>query len=734
MASSRLIGRMRAVLGLDDTEFQRGVRGAEASLQRMGRRLTVAGAAFSAAGAGIALAIRGQLNAADQMTKDAQKIGIPVDDLSRLAHAADMSGVSMGSLQTAVGRLSRQIASTPDRFRKLGIAVEDAQGNLRPTADVLSDVAQVLSEMPDGAEKTALAMELMGRGGAELIPMLNGGRDALRGMMDEADSLGIVITPEMGRNAEQFGDNLSRLQKQMGGIATMVTANLAPALTRISDMVVAFAARFRELSPRLQTFISTLAAAVIVIGPVLTGLGLMTMAISPFIKAVIGAGAAIRAMSSALLANPIGLIAAAIAGAAYLIYKEWDWVGPWFSEMWDKVRAIFGGFKDFVGGIFSGDLSRAWGGIKAVWSGVQGFFQTLWDGVAGVFTYAWEHLIKPVTDALGMTENIERGWQRLSGALDSILSTIGSAFDSLMDRIRPVIDALKWVWDNASELGGRLRNIGRRDNGTVAPEGFDVIAPPAPTADMRQGLAGGTAGIRVQGIEDANAYGQGFSTGMGIRSPSRVMMGYGRFIAEGLGIGIDQGQAHVAAATDRLGDTMKMRIADTIDGLITRTTTLEVEFARTLQRMADRIRRSGIDQLINGLFGRIGGGFLGRLLGVDPLTAALNNAISIPGFARGTPFSPEGLARVNERGGEILDLPGGTRVFPADLSRRMADAEAAPGTGHLSIGFDASVGDLTAVMYDVAGNVVASARQSIVGDAVGAVRVGARKSKGFLGV
>ena len=303
-----------------------------------------------------------------------------------------------------------------------------------------------------------------------------------------------------------------------------------------------------------------------------------------------------------------------------------------------------------------------------------------------------------------------------------------------MERIRPVIDALKWVWDNATELGSRLRNIGRRDNGTVAPDWADVIPPPLPLDDVREGLSQGTERMGNQGEADADSYIERFRRRFGINSPSRVMMGYGRFIAEGLGIGIDQGQAGVAAATDRLGDTMRMRIADTIDALITRTTTLEAEFARTLQRMADRIRRSGIDQLINGLFGRIGGGFIGRLLGGDPLTAALNNAISIPGFARGTPFSPEGLARVNERGGEILDLPGGTRVFPADLSRRMADAEAAPGAGHLSIGFDASVGDLTAVMYDVAGSVVNSARQSIVGDAVGAVRTGARKSKGFLGV
>lgn len=135
-----------------------------------------------------------------------------------------------------------------------------------------------------------------------------------------------------------------------------------------------------------------------------------------------------------------------------------------------------------------------------------------------------------------MTDGIIRGWARLKGLFDRVLGGIGSAFETLHERIKKPIEDLKWALDKADEAGraiegfmSRATGAGRPSGGTTAPGWADVIAPP--TAELQSGLAGGTAGIRVQGNADAEAYGEGFSEGMGIRSPSRVMMGFGRFMA-----------------------------------------------------------------------------------------------------------------------------------------------------------------------------------------------------------
>ncbi|MFN3314601.1 MAG: hypothetical protein ACK46Q_14205 [Hyphomonas sp.] len=686
--ANAVIGALRVNLGLDSAQFSKGLKQSQSALQKCGKRMAVVGAGISAAGAGIALAMRGQMNAADDMGKLAQKIGIPVDELSRLKHAADMSGVSMGSVQTAVMRLSRAMAATPDKFNKIGVSVRDVNGAMRPTSEVMADVAQVLSGMPDGAEKTALAMEYLGRSGADLIPMMNGGRDALKGMFDEADDLGIVISPEMAKNAELFNDNISRLTKQFSGLWTMIAANLAPALVRISDVLVSVAARFRNMSPALQAVISGLAGAVVVLGPVLSGLGLMIMGAAPFVGAMAKVALAIRGVSMALLANPIGLAVAAIAGAAYLITQEWDTVGPWFSDMWANVKQIFGGFADFVGGIFTGDLGGALDGLKAAWEGLKAYYQTLWDGITGIFTYAWENGIKPVTDALGMTEGIETGWQRLQTVFDTVLSAISTAFSTAWRVIEPIYDALNWVWDHAAELGSRISGLGGGSTGTTAPDWADVIAPPvapaAPTGDMQRGLAGGTAGIRVQGASDADAYGTGFEDAMGIRSPSKRMIAYGAFMSQGLGLGIASGQTHVEAATARVGQSMFDGMQPYFTGVFTEARrlsdvfdTLRSGFANMLSDMSSRLLQSGL----SGLFGGLLGAF-------DPLAGALRGAglPAVPSFANGVSDFSGGLARINEYAkGELVALPDGSTVFPHDISRRMADSAAAGSAAAASI-------------------------------------------------
>lgn len=730
MAGSGLVGRMRVALGLDDAQFKKGLNDNAGKMRQFGKRLAVVGAGLSAAGAGIAAGLRAQLSAADDMGKLAQKIGIPVDDLSRLQHAADMSGVSMGSLQGAVARLSRAIADKPDKFKKIGVALRGADGQLRRTTDVMADVAQVLSEMPDGAKKTALAMEFLGKSGADLIPMLNGGRDALRAMMDEADDLGIVITPEMAKNAEQFNDNLSRLQKQMHGIWVMVTANLAPSLNRLSAFVVDVASRFRGMSPAMQSFLSTLAASIMVLGPVLSGLGLMIMTAGPFVAAMMKAAAGVKALSVALVANPIGAAVAVIAGAAYLIYDNWEDVGPWFGRLWDGIRATFDGFVDFFRGVFTGDVTGAFDGLKAVGDGFLAYYGTLWDGIVGVITFAWEKGIKPVTDALGMTDQIINGWNNVRAAFDTVMSGISSAFSAAWSVIEPIYTALKWVWDNAAELGGKISSLSsgaaQADGNNRAGNGRIDLAPIG--RDVAAGLAQGSAAIADQGAADGGGYIAGFARALGIRSPSRVMMEFGRFMSEGLGLGVAAGQPLVQSASERVGQSMADSIMPYMDGLIRRTTTLKEAFRDMLSDMASQLMRSGLSRL----FGSIAGAFFGG----DPLAAALQGAglNAIPALADGGRIVRAGIFQINEAGGEARRLESGDVVFPHSLSREMARGvtgrNGPGGAQDIRIGFD-DVGGIRAVVRNEAGAVLAEAESSIIVRSVAASGSAMRQTKSF---
>jgi hypothetical protein len=255
MANS-VIGALRVMLGMDTSAFEDGAKRAtrkgkqlETDMQKIGAGLQKVGlalvSAFAGAAGGMAVLTRQTINTADELSKAAASTGIAVEELSRLRYAADLSGVSFEQLQTAVGRLSRNmfdagqgLGTAARAFDAMGVAVRNSDGTLRSATDVMGDIADRFAGMKDGAEKTALAMQIFGRAGAEMIPLLNGGRDGLRELTAEADQFGVVIDAETGRKAEAFNDNLTRLQGVFSATATRLAVELLPHLVDFTDWLI----------------------------------------------------------------------------------------------------------------------------------------------------------------------------------------------------------------------------------------------------------------------------------------------------------------------------------------------------------------------------------------------------------------------------------------------------------------------------------------------------------------
>lgn len=194
----------------------------------------VAGMAVSAA-TGLAFLTRQAINNAEQMGALAQKAGVGVAALSGLTHAAEQSEVSQDQLVLGLTKLSKTMAEASRGSRVLGVSFRDQQGNLRMTDDVLLDLAERFQMMPDGARKTALAMQLFGKSGADLIPFLNQGRKGITELIAEAERLGLIISTRMARQADQFNDALSNIGKAARGVANGIAIELLPTLNRFME-------------------------------------------------------------------------------------------------------------------------------------------------------------------------------------------------------------------------------------------------------------------------------------------------------------------------------------------------------------------------------------------------------------------------------------------------------------------------------------------------------------------
>lgn len=196
-----------------------------------------------AAAGGTLLAIaKSTADYGDHAFKTAQKIGVLTEELTAVEYAAKLSDVGSGELAQALGLLARNAIEAVQgsqevgkAFADLDIRVTDANGKVRSTMDLLLDLADRFRAMPDGPIKTAMAMQLIGRAGREMIPFLNQGRDGIKDTMEEARRLGLVMSAETAKASEEFNDNLTRLTSAVTGLKLKVGAELIPT---ISELVV----------------------------------------------------------------------------------------------------------------------------------------------------------------------------------------------------------------------------------------------------------------------------------------------------------------------------------------------------------------------------------------------------------------------------------------------------------------------------------------------------------------
>ena len=189
--------------------------------------------------------INHSIEMADQAGKTAQKIGITTEELSRLHYAAQLSDVSNEQLDSGLEKFNKTLSAAAAgskeqalAFADLGVKTKDANGNIRDTDSVLLDVAEKFANSKDDANKTAEAIKLFGKSGAELIPFLNQGKEGIAGMSKEANAFGITISGDTAHAAAEFKDNLKRLHGEANGFANSVAKEMLPELTNISKALV----------------------------------------------------------------------------------------------------------------------------------------------------------------------------------------------------------------------------------------------------------------------------------------------------------------------------------------------------------------------------------------------------------------------------------------------------------------------------------------------------------------
>ncbi|MBK8667806.1 MAG: hypothetical protein IPN21_18450 [Burkholderiales bacterium] len=219
--------------------MKRAVDTVESAMSQMRKAAGLAAGAMAAIGVGMSVSaftgwIRSAIDAADAMSKLSQKTGVAVKDVAGLQLAYQQSGLGADMFEKTMARLGRSMADGNKAFAAMGVSVKAADGALRPMRDVLGDVADRFASYADGAAKTALAQEVFGKSGADMIPLLNSGSEALAEMDEWAQKLGLTLDDETATKAEEFNDTLDLLGMGLSGVGRQIAAEMLPTLTSLA--------------------------------------------------------------------------------------------------------------------------------------------------------------------------------------------------------------------------------------------------------------------------------------------------------------------------------------------------------------------------------------------------------------------------------------------------------------------------------------------------------------------
>ena len=218
-------------------------------------------AGMAAAGAGLLKIANDVSQLGDELDEMSSATGVSVEHLSTLKYAADISGTSLEGLQTGFKALTKnaleaaegmrsnsgQLTGDAKVWQQLGIEVTDAGGRLKPTYQLFLAASDALKGVASDTERAALAQQVFGRAGMELLPLLREGSAGIQEMQERARALGGEFSSSAARDAASYQDAVANLSVAMGGLGRNIATDVIPSLTSMANGLAEIIAKIHEL-------------------------------------------------------------------------------------------------------------------------------------------------------------------------------------------------------------------------------------------------------------------------------------------------------------------------------------------------------------------------------------------------------------------------------------------------------------------------------------------------------
>ena len=369
---------------------------------------------ISGVAAGVLTALGGitykSMTSADELNTLAKQTGIGTDELQKFQYASDLVDVSVEDITGALKKLKPKMKESNATFQKLGVAVTDANGELRDSMDVFYDTLDALSQIENETERDQVAMELFGKSADSLAGIIDDGGAALKEYGDEAENLGLILDQETLDSLNTMNDTVDQLKANMTGTLAQLGATLAqtfgPVLEKVAVILQTITERIRNLSPEQAEMIVKILGIIAVVGPLVLVIGKIISAVGTLMTVL------------PLLAGPFGIIIAVIAAViaiGVLLYQHWDEIKAWALDLKDNLVKTWENIKDSITKTVENIKSKVttvWttitttvknkiddlkNGIKQRFDNIRDTIQATIDRIKNIFNFQWSlpHLKVP---------------------------------------------------------------------------------------------------------------------------------------------------------------------------------------------------------------------------------------------------------------------------------------------------------------------------------------------------
>lgn len=238
-----------------------GAAAKRAGVDAEGMGKVIVGASAAAVGA-MTLATRAAFAFATAFAADAEALRdtaresrVTTTQLQELDHAAAQGGVGVERMRAGVATFGQSLRAaerwgngTTAMLRRLGIQTRDAGGHIRPTGDLLDEVAVAMERIESPTRRARVAVQLFGESGRRMLDVLHTGPGGIAALRAELAELGGGVTPEAVEASREFTQATEKLSRAQDSLRSVLAVALLPALSWVTEKGAKLAGLFARLT------------------------------------------------------------------------------------------------------------------------------------------------------------------------------------------------------------------------------------------------------------------------------------------------------------------------------------------------------------------------------------------------------------------------------------------------------------------------------------------------------